>query len=220
LFKSAVSFGNEHPTKTIKSEGTITSEYSGILNMTSTSRGIVDKTSGYIRARITFSGYDYSSKETTTLEMDQMIFNRNGYSNINGTWVKVPASSLRVDGFDANKSLDDILQQSLALEIVGEENVNGVPCYVVSGSMAPASGIQLTKNLYHDVIVGAVQESYSFKSGAITIWIGKDTPRILKIRQETNVDLNCIPTHTVVTFVYYDWDVPVQADIPPEIKNL
>ena len=216
IYKKAVAYAAGHPSSTYKANMTITSGISGVGNMTTTAQGVFDSEKSLASVKTNFAGYDQSSKETTNQEIFYLIVNGSKYQQINGVWSKFVASS--TNDFDSKTTLEDVQKQNPALDVVGEETINGIPAYVIKGELAPSEGLKLTQGLYKNAISGLSEETYTFKSGTITLWIGKETPAILKIREEANAQLNELSVHTVVTRIYYDWGVPVKIEIPPDIK--
>jgi hypothetical protein len=202
-----------------------TSQDTGAVNMVMGITGDIDlhTKSMYMNETLTMSMAIAGSPENDNMNTQMYILNNSIYIGTNMmsgnmTWYKTSLTdTIWTHEQSALLQYKDLLKDAVQINVVGEENVNGVDCWKVD--VRP--DMQKILNWYQTTLAGdsgnlssGMDLSKLFKNVKITEWIAKDTFYPIKVDMTMSMDIEGVVANVQMTTSQSNFNQPVTITLP------
>lgn len=164
-----------------------------------------------------------SPQATKSMGQDYYLVDGRLFTQSGDGWAE---RSLPAGTPDVFNSQPDLAVSSLdwsVLRVAGEEDVKGVPCYVLTGPWDPSEAIAFAVAMAGGSVPSdrAVTEAdYRAAGGNVTLWISTDNYRLMRHdRSATMLVRNVSRVDAYETMTYYDQGIATQIEVPAALLH-
>lgn len=144
------------------------------------------------------------------------------FGQTNGNWTERSLPAGFPDAFNSQTELAVSSIDPASLQTAGEEDVDGVPCYVLQGPWNPEQEIAFASSMAGARIQSTINSSdIEPIEGNVTLWVSRDSYALMKHERHAGVMIgNSTRIDVSETMAYYDQNVTNEIDLPiPVIES-
>jgi hypothetical protein len=187
-------------------------------NLSAVSWANVSDDSGHALFYATLSMPYANSTRPVTFTREYYMTQDVVFGVMSGNWSRCHLPPSFPAAFNSQTEIAVSSIEPASLQMVGDEDVDGVPCYVLEGPWNPQAEIDFAVNSGHypTLNLSDVEPIY----GNVTLWISKDRYALMRQERDASIMIGGdIRVDASETTTYYDQNVTNVIDLPGSISD-